>query len=261
MIITDKFVWFHLPKTAGTNTRKLLSQFYIDDIIYNSVGINSVNGQAHISEIPDEFQDLSDSKDWIINFRKLPFWLISHINHEARSTKYTGDLSRSYALSCFKSGRNLRHNLADQTLSNFMPVFDRLSPTVRGRVIVIKQEYYNSCIKDVLSLYETNRNLESYNIPQSLKIDKSKNLHPHFVDMYRNISKSRVQKIDANGLDHFLSRRRNYHPESTKNLLYDDIDIPELSNDDIDTIYRNNPYWARLEQTLYGETFPKFLQK
>ena len=85
MIITDKFVWFHLPKTAGTNTRALLQLFYSGEIIYNSCKKSDTfeKRNAHLSKIPKELDD--KDRDWIINFRKLPYWLISHINHLARN--------------------------------------------------------------------------------------------------------------------------------------------------------------------------------
>ena len=251
MIITDKFVWFHLPKTAGTNTRSLLTTFYSGEMIYNSCKMSDPKEKrdAHLSKIPKELDDRD--RDWIINFRKLPYWLISHINHLARSRKYM-PCTRAEAMDLLKAGCTQKEP-ADGTLYHFYHVFSRLSPTVKGRTIVILQENYFESMWQIVSLFPPNQIELPVDIFQTSHTRNR--LHPHFTAMERNRKKLALEKEEFADIVNF---RRNYHPDHHRNLLKAE-DLLELTDDDLISMYKANPLWRGLEQKIYG-TLPRFLQ-
>ena len=253
MIITDKFVWFHLPKTAGTNTRALLQLFYSGEIIYNSCKKSDPfeKRNAHLSKIPKELDD--KDRDWIINFRKLPYWLISHINHLARNRSREYPCTRAEALDLLKAGRTQREP-ADDTLYDFYYVFNRLSPTVKGRTIVILQENYSESMWEIVSLFPPNMVELPIDIFQTSH-EEVRRLHPHFRMMERNRKKFEVEKEE---FEDIVSFKRNHWPGSNRNLLFPE-DLLELTDDDLISMYSANPRWRVLEQKIYG-TLPRFLQ-
>ena len=255
MIITDKFVWFHLPKTAGTNTRELLQLFYGGEIIYNSCKKSDPKEKrnAHLSKIPKELDD--KDRDWIINFRKLPYWLISHINHLARKQSKQYPCTRAEAMDLLRAGRTQKEP-ADDTLYDFYHVFSRLSPTVKGKTIVILQENYFESMWEVVSLFPPNMT----EIPLPIDIfqtshEEARRLHPHFRMMERDKKKFEVEKEE---FEDIVSFKRNHWPTDNKNLLHAE-DLLELTDDDLISMYSANPRWRVLEQKIYG-TLPRFLQ-
>lgn len=78
MIITDKFIWFHLPKTGGTTFHYLTNKLYRERILFQ---YEATDPRKHSVDIPGEFQHI---QNYIIGFRKLPSWIISHNRHHSR---------------------------------------------------------------------------------------------------------------------------------------------------------------------------------
>ena len=243
MIITKDFVWWHLPKTAGTNTRDLLVQFYGDEVLYNSVqtpqnqtrdrkGRDTLGNpaKAHLSTIPGQFADFN-SKDWIINFRKLPSWLISKTNHVSRKGQIVGERAIRLAQEAFQEGKSIykvtqssveRFNcqslLADDTLKQFMHVFHRMAPTVPGRVIIINQENYTKDFKKVLELYPP-------------------------------------KNLDQKTFNHYLENQRlNHHPHNSSNLLKTNVVYNKLDEQSLAKIYEANPLWTSIEREIYKDS-------
>lgn len=260
MIITDKFVWYHLPKTAGTRTRRHLELFYRSDIIHNSCGLNMPieEREAHKNHI-DSTKNGKDL-DWIINFRKLPFWLMSKTNHVSRqhyanNTVLYEKITRMGALELLKNGMALNmhgsKDCGDDYIKNFQHVFDRLAPTVPGRTIIIRQEDFVDDFKKLFDLYPSSH---------SLKDVHNANLLPFPVHSYFNLEKHKrdPQVITEAGLNHFLSEKTNFHPSHPANKI-DLKDIYSLTDKELTDMYANNPQWAKLEQQLYP-SFPEFLQ-
>lgn len=75
MIITEKYNYFHIPKTGGTKLRQLLMEFSIqhnNTLLWHGVGKN----QMHIQEVPEEYA--GDKRKTLISFRKLSDLILSH---------------------------------------------------------------------------------------------------------------------------------------------------------------------------------------
>lgn len=75
MIITEKYNYFHIPKTGGTKLRQLLTEFSIqknNGLIWQGVG----KEEMHLQEIPEEYA--GDKKKTLIGFRKLSDLILSH---------------------------------------------------------------------------------------------------------------------------------------------------------------------------------------
>ena len=90
MIITDNFVWWHLAKTGGTKTQKLihrtLDAYKLGGILFEHA---STDHQKHVNKVPSKrglysnifLPDFAKELDHVIGFRKLPGFLKSHVIH------------------------------------------------------------------------------------------------------------------------------------------------------------------------------------
>ena len=90
MIITDNFAWWHLAKTGGTKTQKLihrtLDAYKLGGILFEH---DSIDHQKHVNKVPEKrglysnifLPDFVKKLDHVIGFRKLPGFLKSHIIH------------------------------------------------------------------------------------------------------------------------------------------------------------------------------------
>lgn len=80
MIVSSNLVWYHLPKTAGTTT----------DQLFVSSGIPLIwkdNQSSHLKHLPlIEHPSLDhipfEGKQPVVNFRRLPLWLVSNYQHK-----------------------------------------------------------------------------------------------------------------------------------------------------------------------------------
>lgn len=74
MIITDKYNYFHIPKTGGTKLRELFIKYSIKSnnlLVWQGTGI----GEMHTQKVPTEY---FDKRQTVMGFRKLPDLILSH---------------------------------------------------------------------------------------------------------------------------------------------------------------------------------------
>jgi hypothetical protein len=78
MVIGPKFVWAHLPKTGGTLTARVLQLFpeLIDEVDWHG----SPGKHRPFTAVEDQLA----GRLLVMNFRRLPTWVISWYNHRAR---------------------------------------------------------------------------------------------------------------------------------------------------------------------------------
>ncbi len=147
MIITDKFIFWHLPKCAGTTTRNIFNIVFGEDVLYDSAN----GGLFHGSEVPKEFTE-DKERDWIINFRKLPTFLLSKTNHTYRDMIYNFNkrIDIEEAKAAYMKGHTYqreREITGDEVIKQYMFIFD--NPKTK----VIRQEHYRYDLLNVLSCY------------------------------------------------------------------------------------------------------------
>ena len=80
MIITSSLAWHHLPKTAGTTTESLFLASGVN-LLWNDPQSNPIKHlppleHPHASDLP-----LVD-QHCVLNFRRLPHWLLSNYQHK-----------------------------------------------------------------------------------------------------------------------------------------------------------------------------------
>ena len=99
MIITDKFVWLHFPKCAGTLTESLLRKIIpshlnaeFDEIVAKEYP--SVRWHNTVDERQNKIGRILADRDVISNFRRLPNWMLSivHFNVVRRGPKTPKEL-------------------------------------------------------------------------------------------------------------------------------------------------------------------------
>lgn len=82
MIITQKLLWHHLPKTAGTSTDRLFELSGVPLLWRDSQSSASKHLPARDRSETAAFLD--ESRVNVMNIRRLPLWLISNFQHKCR---------------------------------------------------------------------------------------------------------------------------------------------------------------------------------
>ena len=86
MVIGDRFVWAHMPKTGGDSTHELFR------ILNPSIDIDSIRQAAKHHTFTQREKttklDLTHARRRIMNIRRLPTWLLSHAKHRERNNGY-----------------------------------------------------------------------------------------------------------------------------------------------------------------------------
>lgn len=80
MIIGDRFIWLHLPKTGGTSTSRLFAELGIPSIVADDQSLDSKHESIE-ARLPDWEFDVQ-SKPIFITLRRLPQWLLSDWHHK-----------------------------------------------------------------------------------------------------------------------------------------------------------------------------------
>jgi hypothetical protein len=83
VVITDQFVWAHLPKTGGDATHEMLCAA-IPDLVRFADPLDSNDKHMPFFGRKDELA----GKLLVMNIRRLPAWMLSGANHKARYGEY-----------------------------------------------------------------------------------------------------------------------------------------------------------------------------
>ena len=85
MVISEKFIWLHLGKTGGNFTHCIF-QKYLEKHLIHIDSIHDPNKHIHLDNANIKYPQYNIlEKDLILNFRKLPSWIISNNRHKIRS--------------------------------------------------------------------------------------------------------------------------------------------------------------------------------
>lgn len=80
MIIGERFIWLHLPKTGGTSTSRLFADLGIPSVSADDQSLDSKHESIE-ARLPDwEFG--AESRPVFITLRHLPQWLLSDWHHK-----------------------------------------------------------------------------------------------------------------------------------------------------------------------------------
>ena len=81
MLISNRFIWLHLPKTGGTSTAKLFRELNIPGITVDPDDID-----AKHESIENRLRDfkLAQTQETIITTRRLSSWLLSDWHHKTK---------------------------------------------------------------------------------------------------------------------------------------------------------------------------------
>jgi len=77
MIVTNKFIWFHFGKTGGNMFHYLMNTYYKNEIVFQH-DVSDPEKHLRPCEVPQEYSRI---KNYVIGFRRLSSWLISHNRH------------------------------------------------------------------------------------------------------------------------------------------------------------------------------------
>lgn len=153
MIISDKFIWMHVGKAAGTTTRAM---FYIlKGTVDSNINMNEKGYLPHdniykrTTFYENEFKYSSDylnSLDKILNIRRLPSYILSRSGHAERSHQTSPD--KKHMLRGFTEGySNINHH-ADAVLNYYI---EGAKPKYWLRTEYINEDFI-TCMKNYYSL-------------------------------------------------------------------------------------------------------------
>ncbi len=80
MIVSDSFVWLHLPKTGGTSTAALFSSLDLPNIVVDDRSTDAKHDS--IDERFDSHGLSLGAKKIFLTIRRLPYWLVSDWRHK-----------------------------------------------------------------------------------------------------------------------------------------------------------------------------------
>ena len=84
MMITNKFVWFHFPKTAGTTTSKILNTNLLNSDIIIQAHQSSPDKHINLNNFIKNYGEYQHLP-FVIGFRKLTNWISSFNRHHLRT--------------------------------------------------------------------------------------------------------------------------------------------------------------------------------
>ena len=82
MIVGEKFIWLHLPKTGGTTTTQLFRNLNIKDLLIDDDRLKIKHDSIKLREQTSRWK--YNHQKIFITFRKLEHWLISDWEHKRR---------------------------------------------------------------------------------------------------------------------------------------------------------------------------------
>jgi hypothetical protein len=80
LIIGERFIWLHLPKTGGTSASRLFAELAIPSVVADDQSLDSKHESIE-ARLPDWDQG-QNSKAIYITLRRLPQWLLSDWHHK-----------------------------------------------------------------------------------------------------------------------------------------------------------------------------------
>lgn len=226
MILTDKFLYIHKGKTGGDKFHQLMNinKVFTDSIRYQTYWPNELGENTDPNKHHEYWAgvrllgSIIDSVEIIFGFRKLSSWLLSFANHHL----YDRYIDDSVAIGHINAQLN----------KGFIP-----KHFMRNRITSEEEEEIEVDIYDDWTWMFADSFWGTYNqIKTKPKFIRQEYLLKDFNDKvampYYNIRLS----------------------EWTNNKInaFDKSDSPFKIND-IETIYRNNPLWTKLEKELYDD--------
>jgi hypothetical protein len=224
MIITDRFIFWHLPKCAGTTTRNILSTVFKNEIISDS---SREPGMVfHRQDIPQQFTN-DKERDWIINFRRLPAFLLSKTNHTYREMLHNSNkiIDPARCKEVYLEGytyQREREITADEVLEPYQYIFD--NPNTK----IIRQEHYKDDLIKVLKEYD-------YDLPYTLAIAEPESGYQGLTETLE----------DAQYISRLLKRGQGKEMKLIQKI--------DLDKDQLIKIRQTNPNWSNLERRLYHD--------
>jgi hypothetical protein len=80
LIIGDRFIWLHLPKTGGTSASRLFAELGISTIVADDQSLDCKHESIE-ARLPD-WDYSSETRSLFITLRRLPQWLLSDWHHK-----------------------------------------------------------------------------------------------------------------------------------------------------------------------------------
>jgi hypothetical protein len=218
VIYGEKFVWGHIPKTAGSSTADMFLLFPSLIKYYNGhtpipkkhkhIGIQHAGFNYMAENLGKDFSN----KKKILNIRPLPYWILSWCFH-----------FDTYGLNNIKQP-------FDEEQYEFLR---------QGK---IKQIHSDGKLFKIHTGDEWLASFSSHEVDYWIRTDY---LAEDFIKVASNFT-----EIDEDRKKKIKSIKANVN---VKNKKYKKNLNEWFTQEDINTIYKNNPAWSKIEEKVYGK--------
>lgn len=191
-----KFLFVHVPKTAGTSIRKILQDNYIHDITHGSFNKSDWNyHHAKASNFKNHFRDTWDSIYKFAFVRNPWDWLVSYYHYAIQSE----DISKSPDEKTKKWQNNMKQA---KTFDEFF-YNDKLLPLPQYLWVTDTSDPYNIIVDYVGKVETLNKDFDNIKKNANLQLPElpvtNKSKHNHYSSYYTKAMLKRVE--DKYGLD------------------------------------------------------------
>jgi hypothetical protein len=213
MIISDKYVWLHVPKTGGTSVEQMFriigSDYLLIDDKKNPRKHDSYETKQQITGL-----DLTESRVRISNIRRLPEWVLSYNVHKSWKIPFS------------------RQDVIKGNINTFFPL-PNLQPISEKEVVSNWETYNHRSTPDKLLKYLTSNRVDIWIRTENLAED-----FLNSVGQYEEITEHQRSLIQKTFINKRHYNRRIKHWFQTKEEMIE--------------LYDLNPLWASYEQEVYG---------
>lgn len=232
MVIGDRFVWAHMPKTGGDSTHELFR--IINPDLHIDCTRQADKHHTFVKRERTTGLDLTHRRRRILNIRRLPSWLLSYGKHRERVNGYTIDQE------LLKSGRIIqiqgvpRAQSVAAVTSLFAIAFPKsVQQKIRRQVI-----YWLTRPGETTLAERPLRSMMCGRIDHWIRLEHLADDFLHVVSQYEQIGEEQRAAV------------RSMQPKNTGDYQKE---LDEwFSRDELARIYESNPMWTALEREVYG---------
>ena len=213
MIISNKYVWLHIPKTGGTSVEQMFRIIGGDYLLID----DKMNPRKHDSyETKQQITglDLTKNRVRISNIRRLPEWVLSYNMHKSWKIPFS------------------RQDVLKGDINTFFPL-PHLRPISEKEVVSNWEIYNQQSTPDKLLKYLTSDRVDIWL--------KTENLAEDFLNAI-----GQYEKITEH--QKFLVKKTFMNKRNYNRCIKDWFQTKE----EMEKLYNLNPFWTSIEQKVYG---------
>lgn len=229
MIVGQRFVWEHMPKTAGDATATMFGM--LPDLVQYADELDSLTKHEPYAKRPEAAEfERSGPRQRVVNIRRLPAWMFSVAQHVHRHYGLPFDESD------VRQGRvNVpQFRVMPKLYLSLMPKLRRIGPLRFLLNKILTRGFVHESPDDFLKRYDAET------VDHWLR---QEHLVEDFLKFARRMGEVSHEQEDA-------IRSLGFVNKNAYKKRWQDF----FSREDLANLYGANPLWERIEREVYGDT-------